>query len=255
MVRNPRPGGLRDGGLGALVCSLQPLPSGQKCSLIDPPVRVTSLDQLVDSAALHGRIHDGMRRLAATEGYAVFSVGVDSLGAPREAWVVESSLPEPLQTNLQDAITAVTRAQRPNQWGWGMLVRLDAGGPLQWGLSPQEQCPPVLVNRSEILELLQNGVNRVLRANPTAANVLSSEQARSVTVQVIIDTLGVVTQAQPETILQNRSLDSLAMSVAQQMRFLPGRVNRRRVRMLAQIPLGFQLPPPLQPDTMRRPPD
>jgi hypothetical protein len=231
--------------------AIRPDLQGQRCVAIDPPVPVTSLDQMVDSVGLSSQI----RSLGGLQpGHAVFSVGADSLGAPGSAGIVEGTLPEPVQQSIADALTSTTRAQSPARWGWGMLVRLDSGDSIRWRIGNEEECAPVLANRSEIARSLQDGLYQVLRVEPGAERALSTEEARSLRMWVFIDTLGAVQNVRPVQILQHRALDSLAIATSRQMRFRPAFHNRRPVPVWIAIPLGFRLSDSAPADSTRRPP-
>jgi hypothetical protein len=233
---------------GGVLLSMRPQPAGQRCYANVPPVRVAGLDELVDSTGLAGRMEDAER---SSQGHAIFIAGTDSLGAPGSVRIVERSLPEPVAHRIADALHAMMRPQLPSERGWGVLVRVDVADSIRWRIGRQEECPPALANRREIQRSLREGLEKVVVRDPGARRVLSTDEARSLTMRVFIDSLGAVQNAEPLTILQHRALDSLAMSIARQFRFHPALLNRQPVPVWIQIPIGFQLSPPAAADSAR----
>lgn len=219
---------------------MRPPPTRQHCHANVPPVRVVGLDGVVDSTALAVRIRDAARAL---RGHAVFIVGVDSLGAPVPARIVEHSVPGPMAHQMAEALHATTRHQLPSKQGWGVLVRADLADSIRFRVALQEECSPALANRREVQRVLERGFEIVARRDPQAERVLSTDDARSLRMRVYIDTLGVVQTAEPLKILQHRALDSLAMSISRQFRFHPALHNRRPVPVWVELPVGFKLEP------------
>ncbi|UCF20092.1 MAG: TonB family protein [Gemmatimonadota bacterium] len=101
---------------------------------------------------------------------------------------------------------------------------------------PTYDVPPILANREEVSEVLES-LGAVLEAQ--------------VVLLIEVDEEGVPRQVRVAEGSGDRHLDALAVLAGRQMRFRPARYQGRPVSAWVQMPVSFELPPPVvQPPTL-----
>lgn len=96
------------------------------------------------------------------------------------------------------------------------------------------EVPPRITNRAEAERVLVEAF----------ANAVGPEGGRgSFTLRFRIETDGTTSGATLLTPTGNARLDEAALTSLRAMRFTPGKVNRKAVRVLVQLPLSYDVPP------------
>ncbi len=102
---------------------------------------------------------------------------------------------------------------------------------------PTYDVPPILANREEVSEALES-LGAVLEAQ--------------VVLLIQVDEEGVPRQVRVAEGSGDRHLDALAVFAGRQMRFRPARYKGQAVPAWVQVPVAFELPPPVvQPPTLQ----
>jgi TonB family protein len=161
-------------------------------------------------------------------GALLLSVATDSLGLPYRIRRVEHSLPLSVATDLEHALV-VTFVGNPDHRSAAMRVRFD----LAPGEAPQVRtastyhCPPKLINRREITDMLSQA----------ATGAYGSGMAQ---IWVFANTQGFVQNARVFQSSGSDLVDAVAVGIATKMRFSPATVDDEAVPVWIQIPVAIR---------------
>ena len=223
-------------------------PEGQRCEQYDPPTGLPTVNEVVDSTSLLRALGESG---ANTAGSTLFALQWDSTGAAKAPRLLESTLPSGGEETVARVLEDHLRARQPDDRA-SVLFKIKSSSNPHFEVGPQEECAPVLRNRQEIVRMLDAGMDHIRQRHPSLKN-----PARPTLVQVFIDTTGAVTKVELAELTQFRSFDSLAINVAQHLRFTPARHNREPVPVWIRMPMNFEVAEQISPvDTLfgqRRP--
>lgn len=211
----------------ALLLSTQPPPPGQRCRISErePP----PLAAIADSVDLHEDLAKRWTVDSGVSGFSLVSLAIDTTGSlSRPPSVIDTDLPDATAAAIADLL-ALRVEPKPSVDGLAQVnesryvrvkVTLDSTPAFQTGRS--ESCRPQLVNRDEIMTLLQG-------ASPGGSG--------TAVVKVLVTAAGRVGEVEMVRPSGNDQIDRVARVVATRMRFEPARVDYVPVAVWVQLPI------------------
>ena len=160
-------------------------------------------------------------------GRSIFSIGIDSTGALSRLHLVESTLPREHSARLLDALrSSLSPGVLPERWAARLQVETAAAGPPEVAVGAYEECPPVLENPQRLAASLAS---------------LPRYQGRAdVTMEAYVNTEGRVEDVRARNSSFGFAGERELLRIAQQLRFLPARVDREPVAIWVKLPVRFR---------------
>ncbi|HEX6132882.1 MAG TPA: hypothetical protein VFZ24_02790 [Longimicrobiales bacterium] len=215
--------------IASMIRTLPAPADGQPCRRAETPPRLPAPEEILDTdatLALIGAAPNGA-------GHVIFEVRYDTLGARVPVRVLESTI-DGVDAN---ALTPLVRPAAPDVAGepgrgWGVLVR---AVPDAIAVDRTETCLPVLLNRREIVNMLQ------ARMRSTGSDFSG---VRTAELDVHTDSTGAVIGLKLNETTGSTALDRIIAGLTGEMRFAPPLMNRRPIEVWSRIPIGIDFGPP-----------
>lgn len=196
-----------------------------------------SVASLADSAALHAEI---VRRWPDAAGDTlVLSIHVDSAGIVQWAQVLDSAGDRLTPDAAREVVERHVRPLRDDSTasGWYHRFRLSGGPDPVIQAGPSVHCRPSVLNASALSRRMQTEIES---HGPAVARYIQG--MRSATLRMFVADSGQPTRIEVYRSSGYRDLDAIAVRVAQNARFEPGRVDGRPIPVWVQIPMSFNMP-------------
>ena len=127
--------------------SAQAGPSDRSCRIAEQPTVLPPVDELVDSAALHGAIEPLRNAEGFSPGHVLLSMAYDRFGSNIRRAVIEHTVSQSVADSLQRLIFSHRKTAATGE-EWGVRLRIDLTDSLRFRVGRRELCPPMLRNRA-----------------------------------------------------------------------------------------------------------
>lgn len=206
----------------------------QSCYRLTSSEDSVSVEEIVDPLPFAEAARTFLENTPPSGSSLLLTVRYAASGAPQSVSSYSNDGAFPESHGLQTVLLPYLRVQpaRGTESYHSLIVRVD-GEPAVTVARFQQQCPPMLVNRQEIARLAAQAYSRV-RSSTRATIRTSTAQ-----LNVKVNPAGL-----PEEIRLQRStgfggLDVEARRIAEQMHFVPGKLDEYVVTTWVLVPLTF----------------
>lgn len=173
----------------AVLLSDQPAPANQQCAVSGMPETLPPPDAVVDTGGLAADLAELWRTQELSPGYAVLSLAFDPTGVNVQREIIEHTLPPAVADSVQKLVFAHRRQVEPAEEEWGVRLRLDVNGGVDYEVGRQEVCPP---------RLRGQGVDSPVGEGALWHRITPGFRTRLVWVRVRVDPSGLVSGAAME---------------------------------------------------------
>ena len=189
------------------------------------PERLPLLESVVDETA----VVEAAQRIPGFEdagNHYVVSIALDSTGAVSGITSIESTFAPEREPEFLDLVVPHV-LPRPSEGTGRLRLGVFGGADLAVVLGPAHSCEPMLANRRTVGRILTNlGTGRRTRLG-------------TATVSLYVQPNGVPTEFRLDESSGDGSLDAKAMAVAEEMRFLPARIEGVPMAVWVSLPLSI----------------